>query len=107
VNCIAPRAASNSPRSSRCPNSSPTGCFALRTLEGPLPIHAPIAFESTKRGTRLQLDAHGPSSGPIRLAQPVIRLTLKPQFASYGAELKRVLEDDLAHGVTAGATRIG
>jgi uncharacterized protein YndB with AHSA1/START domain len=67
--------------------------FALRTLEGPLPIHARITFESTKLGTRVQIDAHGQPSGAMRLAQSLIRLTLKRQFAGYGAELKRVLEN--------------
>jgi hypothetical protein len=71
----------------------PDRVFALRTLEGPLPIHARITFESTKLGTRVQIDAHGQPSGAMRLAQSLIRLTLKRQFAGYGAELKRVLEN--------------
>jgi uncharacterized protein YndB with AHSA1/START domain len=71
----------------------PDRVFALRTLEGPLPIHARITFESTELGTRLQLDAHGQPSGPMRLAQPLIRLTLKRQFAGYCATLKQVLEN--------------
>jgi uncharacterized protein YndB with AHSA1/START domain len=67
--------------------------FARRTLEGPLAIHARITFESTKLGPRVQLDAHGQPSGPMRLAQPLIRLTLKRQFAGYCATLKQVLEN--------------
>jgi uncharacterized protein YndB with AHSA1/START domain len=71
----------------------PDRVFALRMLEGPLPIHARITFESTKLGTRVQLDAHGQPSGPMRLAQPLIRITLKRQFAGYCTTLKNVLEN--------------
>jgi uncharacterized protein YndB with AHSA1/START domain len=71
----------------------PNRVFALRMLEGPLPIHARITFDPTELGTRLQLDAHGQPSGLMRLAQPVLRLTLKRQFADYCTTLKRVLEN--------------
>jgi uncharacterized protein YndB with AHSA1/START domain len=71
----------------------PDRVFALRTLEGPLLLHARITFESTEPGTRVRFDAHGQPSGPMRLAQPFIRLTLKRQFAGYCATLKRVLEN--------------
>jgi hypothetical protein len=71
----------------------PDRVFALRMLEGPLPIHAQITFEPTKLGTRVQLDAHGQPSGVTRLAQPLIRLALKRQFAGYCATLKHVLEN--------------
>jgi uncharacterized protein YndB with AHSA1/START domain len=70
----------------------PDRVFALRTLEGTLPIHARITFDQTEAGTRLQLDAHGQPTGPMRLAQPVLRLTLKRQFAGFCTTLKRVLE---------------
>jgi uncharacterized protein YndB with AHSA1/START domain len=66
--------------------------FALRMLEGALPIDARITFEPTELGTRVQLDAHGQASGLMRLAQPLIRRTLKRQFASYCATLKQALE---------------
>lgn len=59
----------------------PNRVFALRMLEGPLPIHARITFDPTEHGTRLQLDAHGQPSGLMRLAQSVLRLTLNRQFA--------------------------
>jgi uncharacterized protein YndB with AHSA1/START domain len=71
----------------------PYRVFALRMLEGALPIHARITFDQTELGTRLQLDAHGQPSGLIRLAQPVLRLTLKRQFAGYFTTLKQVLEN--------------
>src|ERR1700737_2408946 len=69
----------------------PDRVFALRMLEGALPIHARITFEPTELGTRVQLDAYGQPSGPMRLAQPLLRLTLKRQFAGYCATLKEVL----------------
>jgi uncharacterized protein YndB with AHSA1/START domain len=72
----------------------PDRVFALRTLEGPLPIDARITLEPTRLGTRVQLDAHGQPSGPMRLVQPLLRLTLKRQFAGYCATLKQVLEKD-------------
>jgi uncharacterized protein YndB with AHSA1/START domain len=70
----------------------PDRVFALRMLEGALPIHARITFEPTELGTRLQLDAHGQPSGLMRIARPVLQLTLKRQFAGYCARLKQVLE---------------
>ena len=71
----------------------PDRVFALRMLEGALPIHARITFEATELGTRVQLDAYGQPSGPMRLAQPFLRLDLKRQFAVYCATLKQVLEN--------------
>jgi uncharacterized protein YndB with AHSA1/START domain len=71
----------------------PDRVFGLRMLEGPLPIHARITLEPTELGTRVQLDAHGQPRGPMRLAQPILRLTLKRQFAGYCATLKQVLEN--------------
>jgi hypothetical protein len=61
----------------------PDRVFAMRMLERALPIHARITFELTELGTRLQLDAHGQPSGPMRLAQPLISLSLKRQFTGY------------------------
>lgn len=71
----------------------PDRSFALRTLEGPLPIHARITFEATDLGTRVRFHAHGQPSGPMRLAQPVLRLILKRQLGADCATLKRVLEN--------------
>ena len=70
----------------------PDRVFALRMLEGALPIHARITLEPTELGTRVQFDAHGQLSGTMRLAQPLLRVTLKRQFAGYCATLKAVLE---------------
>lgn len=66
--------------------------FALRMVEGALPIHADMAFEPTGRGTRMRFRAHGQPTGAMRLAQPLLRRTLHKQFAEHCATLKRVLE---------------
>jgi uncharacterized protein YndB with AHSA1/START domain len=71
----------------------PNRVFALRMLEGPLPVHARITFEEAEAGTRVQIEAHGRPSGRMRLVQPFIRLILKRQFAAYCATLKQVLEN--------------
>ncbi|MGB2709985.1 MAG: SRPBCC family protein [Conexibacter sp.] len=71
----------------------PDRAFALRMVEGPLPIHARIAFEPTERGTRMRFTGHGQLRGPLRLVQPLLAHTLKRQFANHCATLKRVLED--------------
>jgi uncharacterized protein YndB with AHSA1/START domain len=72
----------------------PGRVFALRMLEGALPIHARITFEATELGTRVRFGAHGQPSGAIRLAQPLLRLTLKRQFTAYCTTLQQILEDE-------------
>jgi len=71
----------------------PDRVFALRMLEGALPIDARITFEPMELGTQVLLAAHGRPSGAMRLAQPLLRLSLKRRFAGYCATLKRVFED--------------
>jgi uncharacterized protein YndB with AHSA1/START domain len=71
----------------------PDRVFALRLLEGALPIHARVTFEPTELGTRVRLGAHGQPTGALRFAQPLLRLTLKRQFAAYCTTLKRLLEN--------------
>jgi uncharacterized protein YndB with AHSA1/START domain len=70
----------------------PNRIFALHMLEGPLPLDAQIAFESTEQGTQIRFRVHGQPTGPIRIAQPLIRRSLRRQFARDCATLKRVLE---------------
>ena len=70
----------------------PGRVFALRMLEGALPIHARMTFDPAEVGTRVQFDAHGRASGPMRLAEPFLSVMLKRQFAGYCATLKQVLE---------------
>jgi uncharacterized protein YndB with AHSA1/START domain len=71
----------------------PDRAFALRMLEGPLPIHARIALEPTDEGTRMAFTAHGSPRGAMRLAQPLLKIAVQRQFASHCAALKRVMED--------------
>jgi uncharacterized protein YndB with AHSA1/START domain len=70
----------------------PDRVFALRMLEGPLPLHAHIALEPSARGTRLRFRAHGQPEGTLRLAQPLLSIVLKRQFTRDLATLKQVLE---------------
>jgi uncharacterized protein YndB with AHSA1/START domain len=67
--------------------------FGLRMVEGPLPIHARIAFAPIGEGTRMRFAAYGQPRGAMRLAAPLLRRTLKRQFAGYCKTLKRVLEE--------------
>jgi uncharacterized protein YndB with AHSA1/START domain len=66
--------------------------FALHMIEGMLLIDARITFEPTEQGTRIRFRAHGQPTGPLRLAQPLLRRSLKRQFARDCATLKQVLE---------------
>ena len=70
----------------------PDRAFALRIVEGSLPLDARMTFEPTELGTRLRFRAHGRTIGAMRLAEPLLRRTLRRQFAGYCATLKRVLE---------------
>jgi uncharacterized protein YndB with AHSA1/START domain len=74
----------------------PDRVFALRMIEGALPIHPRITFEPTELGTRVHFHAHGQPSGAMRLLQPLLRVTLKRQFAGYCATLKRIMENSPA-----------
>jgi uncharacterized membrane protein len=66
--------------------------FALRVVEGPLPVDGRISL--TPRGGRTQMafKVHGQPSGMMHLAQPVLRIALKRQFKQHCATLKQVLE---------------
>ncbi len=71
----------------------PDRAFALHVIEGALPVDVRIAFEPTERGTLMRFGAHGQPTGALRLAEPLLRRTLKRQFAGHCATLKQVLED--------------
>jgi uncharacterized protein YndB with AHSA1/START domain len=70
----------------------PDRTFALKMIEGPLLVHAHITFEPTGAGTLMRFRVHGQPEGAMRLAQPLLRLALKRQFAQHCATLKSVLE---------------
>jgi uncharacterized protein YndB with AHSA1/START domain len=70
----------------------PDRVFALRTIEGRLPVDARITFDPSEHGTRMRFTVHGEPSGPLRFLQPLMRSALKRQFREHCATLKRVLE---------------
>ena len=70
----------------------PDRLFALRTIEGPLPVDARISVEPSEGGTRLRFNVKGEPTGPLRFLQPVMRMALKRQFREHCAALKRVME---------------
>jgi uncharacterized protein YndB with AHSA1/START domain len=70
----------------------PDRVFALRMIEGPLPLDAHLTLEPTAGGTLLTFRGSGEPGGAMRLAGPLLRRALKRQFAQHCANLKRVLE---------------
>jgi uncharacterized protein YndB with AHSA1/START domain len=70
----------------------PGRVFALRMIEGPLPVDARIVLEPSGQGTRMSFTVHGEPGGPLRFLQPLMRVALKRQFREHCATLKRVLE---------------
>jgi uncharacterized protein YndB with AHSA1/START domain len=70
----------------------PDRAFALRMIAGTLPINARITFEPTEQGTRIRFRANGQPSGPLRLAQPFLRRSLKRQFARDCTTRRQVLD---------------
>jgi uncharacterized protein YndB with AHSA1/START domain len=70
----------------------PDRLFALRMIEGPLPLDARIELEPAGSGTRMSFRVHGRPGGLLRIASPLMKRPLKRQFEAHCAELKRVLE---------------
>ena len=70
----------------------PDRVFGLHMIEGALPIDARITLEPSAAGTRMRFAARGQPTGAMRLAEPLLRRTLKRQFTGYCENLKRVLE---------------
>ena len=66
--------------------------FGLKMIEGPLPVDGQLRFEPDGAGTRFAFTVQARPTGAARVAQPLLRLALKRQFAKHCAELKRVLE---------------
>ena len=71
----------------------PDRTFALRVIEGPLPLDSRITLEPIERGTHMRFGVRGQPSGAMRLAQPLLRFSLKRHFAADCERLKRILED--------------
>lgn len=70
----------------------PPRVFALRMIEGPLPIDGRIAFEPSGDGTLMSFHCSGRPSGLLRLASPLLKRTIKRQFVEHCVNLKRTLE---------------
>jgi uncharacterized protein YndB with AHSA1/START domain len=65
----------------------------LRIVEGPLPVDGLFVFAPSKPGsTRVELFGSGRPSGAMRLAQPLLRLAVRRQFAGNLRSLKRAME---------------
>jgi uncharacterized protein YndB with AHSA1/START domain len=74
----------------------PGRCFALRILEGPLPIDGRFTFAPTELATRVELLGKGQLTGVLRLGEPVVNRVLRRQFARDLTRLKRALEESSA-----------
>jgi hypothetical protein len=51
-----------------------------------------VELEPTEVGTAVYFTGRGRPTGPMRLAQPVLRIALMHQLNEYGHNLKRILE---------------
>lgn len=70
----------------------PDETFALRVVEGALPVDAHLTFAPIDGGTLMRFRAFGQPTGVMRLAQPLLQRSLKRQFAGHCSTLKDVLE---------------
>lgn len=70
----------------------PERVFALKMIEGPLPLDARLTFAAAGAGTHLTFTGSGEPGGMMRLAGPLLTHTLKRQFARHCENLKEALE---------------
>lgn len=70
----------------------PGRLFALKLIEGPMPLDARLTFAPSGTGTRFTFSGSGRAEGMLRLAGPLLTHTLKREFARHCANLKQVLE---------------
>ena len=70
----------------------PGRAFALKVVEGKLPVDARITFEPRDSGTLMRFHGHGEATGAMRLAQPLVQRMLRRQFSAQCATLKQVME---------------
>jgi uncharacterized protein YndB with AHSA1/START domain len=70
----------------------PGRVFALKLIDGPLPLDVRLTFSPAGRGTRFTFTGSGEVEGALRLAGPFLAQTLKRQFERHCEQLKRVLE---------------
>jgi carbon monoxide dehydrogenase subunit G len=68
--------------------SSPPSVFALKILDGPMPLDGRWTFEPAGEGTRVHFVGEADVRGPLKLAKPL----LARRFRGYHALLKERLE---------------
>jgi uncharacterized protein YndB with AHSA1/START domain len=67
--------------------------FAVKVVEGPLPLHGDLTLSPTSDGsTRLHMHAHGHARGAMRMAEPVLKLGIKREFRKQYRRLKELVE---------------
>jgi len=66
--------------------------FALKVVEGDLPVDLQVTFEAAGSGTVMRFRGHGHATGAMRLAQPVLQRVLKRQFTGQCNTLRQVME---------------
>jgi uncharacterized membrane protein len=67
--------------------------FALRILDGPLPVDGRFLFVPAGAGrTRVEVHGSGAPRGPLRMLAPLLSRVVRRQFSAHLAALKRVLE---------------
>ena len=71
---------------------APPTAFALRIVEGPVPVDGALEFEDIGGATRLLFAAEGEPRGAMRLMQPLLAAGLRRQFTADYRRLKENLE---------------
>jgi uncharacterized protein YndB with AHSA1/START domain len=66
--------------------------FKLRVVDGTLPVHGDLTFESSTTGTRVTVHAFGRPRGALGLVSPLLNAALKREFSKQYAALKSALE---------------
>jgi uncharacterized protein YndB with AHSA1/START domain len=66
--------------------------FAIRIVEGPVPIDGDWRFAPADGGTRIAFSASGSLSGAMRLLEPLIARTVRRQMRKDHERLKQALE---------------
>jgi uncharacterized protein YndB with AHSA1/START domain len=73
----------------------PGRAFALKIVEGPLPLDGRWTFEPAGTGTQVRFTGEADLRGPMRLAAPLVQRVIARQFRGHHERLKRALE---SHG---------
>jgi uncharacterized protein YndB with AHSA1/START domain len=71
----------------------PPRAFAIRIVDGPLPVDGRWTLEPAGAGTRLHFAGTGELRGPLRLLGPLVTGTVARQFRGHHRRLKRLVEE--------------